>query len=85
MVNKPREITGIIKPYNDFSEIVIGYKPGMTPKIAMQWWMGSASHRAAILTPYWRSMGVALLGGHAVVWFRQGVDPAGGEAWIYSV
>jgi len=81
MWNKPGEITGV---YDDNGyEIAHGGVSDVTPAGAMSGWRASAPHLDVILerdiwtNSLWQSLGVAISGKYAVVWFGEDPDPAG--------
>jgi len=82
MWNKPREISTNLYNSNGY-EIAAADFGTITPAVALTTWQNSPLHSDVILNrgvwggQVWRSMGVGLVAGYAVVWFGTLVDPAG--------
>ena len=78
MWSKPSELTSY--PGSGF-EISAWYSLSMTPEVALDSWKGSPAHNAVMTTQgMWsalETMGVAIDGKYAHVWFGQDADPAG--------
>ena len=78
MWSKPSELTSY--PGSGF-EISSRYSLSMTPDVALDSWKGSPAHNAVMTTQgMWsdlETMGVAIDGKYAHVWFGQDADPAG--------
>jgi hypothetical protein len=79
---KPRQISGGIYTGNGF-ENAADFGGTMTAAQALSQWQGSPSHNAVILQQgQWAGvpfggLGVGILGGFAVLWFGDRVDPSG--------
>lgn len=56
-------------PCSGSGEILVMRTPSLTAQQAVQLWLSSPSHRANMLSPDWRSMGVELSGIYATVDF----------------
>lgn len=78
MWSKPSELTSY--PGSGF-EISAWYSLSMTPEVALDSWKRSPAHNAVMTTQgMWsdlETMGVAIDGKYAHVWFGQDADPAG--------
>ena len=81
MWQKPKELTGF--PGNGY-EVSAMSTGTITPESALEMWQQSSGHHAVILSQGtwgsspWRSIGAAIYGGYAVVWFAHEADAAGG-------
>jgi uncharacterized protein YkwD len=56
-------------PCSGAGEILVVRTPSLNAQQAVQLWLGSPSHRANMLSPDWRSMGVELAGSYGAVDF----------------
>ena len=56
-------------PCSGAGEILVMRTPSLNAQQAVQLWLGSPSHRANMLSPDWRSMGVELVGIYGTVDF----------------
>ena len=79
MWSKPRELTAYSGNGYEISAGTSGYS--MTPEKALDLWKGSSGHNAVIIgSGDWsmlKTMGVAIDGGYAHIWFGSDADPAG--------
>ncbi len=81
MWRKPAEIAGF---RGSGYEISVKSTAAISPQQAVASWQSSPSHHAVMINGdkwadnTWRSLGTAVLGGHAVAWFAEEPDPTGG-------
>lgn len=81
MWKKPAEIAGF---RGSGYEISMKSTASVSPEEALAGWQSSPAHHAVMINEGtwskkpWRSLGTAVLGGHAVAWFAEEADPAGG-------
>lgn len=81
MWKKPAEIAGFRATGY---EISMRSTARVSPSDAVASWQSSAEHHAVMINGGtwakrpWRSLGTAVLGGHAVAWFAEEADPSGG-------
>lgn len=79
MWSKPRELTYYTGDGFEISAGSSGYN--LTPETALNLWKGSSGHNAVMTTQgMWSNlttMGVAIDGGYAHIWFGSDADPAG--------
>ncbi|MCC6645217.1 MAG: hypothetical protein IT374_06585 [Polyangiaceae bacterium] len=81
MWKKPAEISGFgATGY----EISVRSSDRVSPAEAVASWQSSPEHHAVMINGgtwskrAWRSLGTAVMGGHAVAWFAEEADPSGG-------
>lgn len=79
MWSKPGELTSYTGDGFEISAGSSGYN--LTPETALNLWKGSSGHNAVMTTSgMWgnlKTMGVAIDGGYAHIWFGSDADPAG--------